>query len=138
MIQLLPGEEVVASFKGANYEVQLTTWRVVSKGQTLGADAERAIPLDCVDSFFVGTSRHNALLVLGIASFVAFVALKSTTLLALAALLVASWWLFAKRGAHVISRSGKTVILLEATGTNLESVTQFLTATQNALRVRQR
>lgn len=137
MIELLPGEAIVAKAKSANYEVALTNWRIVARGSSLGADAEQTIPLDCVDSFFIGTARKSILLFLGIAVSVAFLILKEELLVVVAIALLVAWWFFAERGAQIISRSGKTVIGLMATGPRLDSVTQFLAAVQNALRERQ-
>ena len=134
MIQLLQDEQELASVRGGNYEVVLTDWRAVAKGTSLGADSEQVIPLDSVDSLFVGTSRNNLFLLLGVLFAVGFFGVQEVALLALATLMFALWWFLAKRGAQIISRSGKTIITLEAARTNFEAVTQFVMVVQRTLR----
>lgn len=134
MMRMLPQEELLASVRGTNYEVALTNWRVVSRGESLGATVEQIIPLESVDSVFVGTSRYNLLLYLGIATLIGGLAVSSMGVLVVAALLCALWWLLAKRGAQIISRSGKAVIVLQGTGGVGEAVSQVVSAMQETLR----
>lgn len=136
MMRMLPQEELLASVRGTNYQVALTNWRVVSRGESLGATVEQIIPLESVDSVFVGTSRYNVLLYWGIATLIGGFAVRSMGLFAVTAILFALWWLLAKRGAQIISRSGKTVIVLHTTGGDGEAVTQFVSAVQETLRNR--
>lgn len=134
MIRLLPHEEVRASLSGTGYEVALTDWRIVARGESFGATLEQVIPLECVDSTFVGTSRHNSLLYLGGGAFVGAVVTSSMGLVSMAAVLLGLWWILAKRGAQIFSRSGMTVIVIQSSGTDGEGFVQFMDALQDSLR----
>lgn len=136
MMRLMQQEEVKAQLKGIGYEVTLTNWRVVARGESLGAAAEQIIPLECIDSVFIGTSRHNILLYLGIVAMIGVVMARSMSLLAAAVILLALWWVLAKRGAQIISLSGKTVIGIQTSGADGDDVTQFVDAVQESLRHR--